>query len=405
MSQTLEPTKAKDRIIFLDVLRGFALTGILFANILSWSGLKFLPFTDIEAIGNLAIDKELYNEMKFFIDTKFYTLFSLLFGMGFYMQLSRNKDNPGFAKLYFRRLVLLLVIGLIHATFWSGDILTLYALMGMILLTMRNVAPQKLIYLAVFFYSFPILLDIIYMYTFASELPEKVSTALKVYPDMTPEQVVDGFQSASFTTTIKMNFHNLVWRWYDFIPSGRPFKILGLFLLGSYLYYKNFFTVHALQWKYLFFFLITGLVFTGISMKIPGSVAAFSKNWGDVIYRIIHEIGQLSLALSYVCILAKLVSAFPKFLPFHWFKNYGRMSLSSYLGQTFFGIVAFYPIIAWGYFGRLSLEDTYYIALVILTVQLLFSNIWFIYFKFGPVEWLWRCATYKKWFPIRKREE
>ena len=137
-------------------------------------------------------------------------------------------------------------------------------------------------------------------------------------------------------------------------------------------------------------------------MKMPGSVAAFSKDWGDVIYRIIHEIGQLSLALSYVCILAKLVNAFPKFLPFHWFKNYGRMSLTSYLGQTFFGILAFYPIIAWGYFGRLSLEDTYYIALAILTAQILFSNIWFIYFKFGPVEWLWRCATYKKWFPLRK---
>lgn len=165
---TPQPTAAKDRIVFLDVLRGFALSGILFANILSWSGYKFLPTTDIFDLGNMTTDLKIYDFLKFFIDTKFYTIFSILFGIGFYMQVSKNKDNPMFPPLYFRRMCLLLIIGVFHATFWSGDILTLYALVGMILLSMRKVSTKSLLPLAVVFYFTPVVLDIIYMFSFAS---------------------------------------------------------------------------------------------------------------------------------------------------------------------------------------------------------------------------------------------
>src|SRR5210317_1575279 len=122
-----QPTRAKERVIFLDVLRGFALVGILFANILSWSGIKFIPFEDIIELGNAETDAEIYQYLKFFVDTKFYTLFSLLFGVGFYLQISKNRDNPSFPKLYLKRLSILLIIGLLHAMIWSGDILMLYA--------------------------------------------------------------------------------------------------------------------------------------------------------------------------------------------------------------------------------------------------------------------------------------
>jgi len=125
-----------------------------------------------------------------------------------------------------------------------------------------------------------------------------------------------------------------------------------------------------------------------------------------VLDKLLHEIGQISLTLSYICILAKLVDAFPKFIFFTWLKNYGRMSLTSYLGHTVLSILIFYPVVGLGYFGNLTLENTYYVALMILVIQLLFSNIWFMFFSFGPVEWLWRCATFRKWFPLRiKRVE
>jgi uncharacterized protein len=399
-----QPTKAKDRVVFLDILRGFALVGILFANILSWSGIKFIPYEDIMELGNLKVDKELYQYLKFFVDTKFYTLFSLLFGVGFYLQISKNKDNPGFPKLYMKRLSILFLIGICHTLIWSGDILTLYALMGMILLTMRNVPVSKALTIGLSLYFFPIVLDIIYMNTFVPNLMEINKTALKVYPDIPPELVTSAFQSTKLSEVFMMNLHNVFWRWYDFIPSGRAFKVLGLFFIGYFLYSKDFFTIHAKKWKFILIFSSLGILFSVLTMYLKGSVASFSKDWVDLGDKLIHEIGQLSLSLAYVCILARLVDAFPKFLVFGWLKNYGRMSLTSYLGHTFFGIIVFYPIIAWGFFGVLSLEQVYYLAFGILAAQLLFSNLWFIWFSFGPIEYLWRCAIFGKWFPLRKKK-
>lgn len=312
------------------------------------------------------------------------------------MQISKNRNNPGFPIFYLKRLSLLLIVGLLHTLLWSGDILMLYAIMGMILLALRHVSESKAIWMGLAFYFFPIVLDVIYMYTFVNELPIVEKTALKVYPDMLPAEVVSGFQNSQLWV-VKTNMHNVIWRWYDFIPSGRPLKVLGYFL-----YSIDFFTIHAKRWKYIILFLFVGLLFTGMSMSLKGSVSSYSKNWFDILNKLIYEIGQLSLSLSYVCILSKLVEAFPKFFVFNLLKNYGRMSLTSYLGHSVLGIIVFYPIIAWGYFGLINLEQVYYIAILILTFQLVFSNIWFIYFHFGPVEWQWRCATFGKWFPIKK---
>lgn len=391
------------RIELLDVIRGFALTGILFANILSWSGIKFLPFDVIESMGNVEIDTQLYRVLKFFIDTKFYTIFSLLFGIGFSLQISRNKDNPGFASFYARRLALLLLIGMLHASLWSGDILMLYALMGFIVLGLRNLSEKKILRASIIILLAPLVMDIIYIYTIGENLPALPKTALKVYPDMTPAEVIAGFQSTDFLTVFKTNLHNLVWRWYDLIPSGRPFKVLGLFLLGSYLYSSGYFKEKVTKNKTLFYWLLLGLSFTGLSMIIKGGTA-FATNWSDLLYDLIHEIGQISLAFSYISIIAKLLKAIPNFFLWNVLKAYGRMSLSSYIGHSILGILAFYPIIGFKYFGLLNLQQIFYVAGIILLFQFIFSVLWFKWFKFGPIEWVWRCLTYKKLFPILKEK-
>jgi len=404
LSATLpQPVKAKERIVFLDILRGFALFGILFANLLTWSGLKYLPIEDIIKLGNIEDDRSIYHIMKFFVDTKFYTLFSILFGVGFFLQISKNRNNPTFPGLYLWRMFLLLGIGVIHSIIWSGDILSLYAMMGMLLLALRNIPVQKTLLAGLSLFFLPVVLSIIYMYSFARDLPELPKTALLVYPDMTPQEVKAGFQSTDIWVVLQTNFHSLKYRWLSFIPDGRPFKVLGLFFLGGYLYMNDFFTVHAKKVKLMVLFFIVGAIFSVASLKIEGNVASYSRNWIDVLDKLLHEIGQLSLSLSYICILAKVVDAFPRFIGFTWLKNYGRMSMSSYLGHTLISILIFYPVvgIGLGYFGILTLENTYYLAVLILILQLLFSNIWFRYFSFGPIEWAWRCATYRKWFPIR----
>jgi len=401
MADTYKPTQKKERLVVLDVLRGFALVGILFANILSWSGIKFMLIDDIRALGDFSTDVLFYNLLKYFVDTKFYTIFSILFGIGFSMQIIKYKDSPGFIPLYRRRLALLFVIGLLHAMMWSGDILTLYALVGFVLVYFRNLETKNLLRFSIALLLVPVLTDIIYMFTFASDIESMPKIALKVYPDMFPTDVVAGFQSTNFLTVFKTNFHNVIWRWYDFIPSGRPFKVLGLFLLGSYLYSSGYFQETVSKIKTLLIWLVLGFGFTILSMNLSSSVAAFSTTWSSVIYKLVHEIGQISLALSYISLIAVLLKKFSNFFLWNVLKAYGRMSLTSYIGHSVLGIIVFYPIIGFSFFGKLSLENVYYIALAILLFQLTFSVLWFKWFKFGPIEWAWRCLTYKKMFPIR----
>ena len=400
-NKTYKPTTAKDRIVVLDALRGFALVGIIFANILSWSGIKFLPIEEIKSFGDFNTDVTLYKYLHFFVDTKFYTIFSLLFGIGFSLQFKKADIIPGFIPMYIRRLTILLFIGAVHAVFWSGDILVLYALMGFVLITLRNLSLRQTLTLAIILLLIPIITDIIAMYTIAGDIQVLPKVALKVYPDMTPNEVVAGFQSGDFLTTLKTNWHNLYWRYYDFIPSGRPFKVLSLFLLGFYLFKSNWFIEKAPKFKTFILFAIIGLSFTQLSIYMNGSITKFSKDWYNVSFKLIHDIGQTTLAISYVSLLSILVNQFPKFILWDLLKNYGRMSMTSYIGHTVLGIIVFYPMIGWGYFGTLSLTNVFEIAALLLVIQVAFSTIWFKFFAFGPIEWAWKCLTYKKIFPLR----
>lgn len=391
-----------NRIELLDVIRGFALVGIIYANILSWSGIKFLDFEVIKSFGNAQVDRELYGYLKFFVDTKFYTIFSLLFGIGFSLQISRNKDNPAFPPMYARRLALLLLIGTIHACIWSGDILMLYALMGFIVLGLRHLTQKQTLITSIVLFFIPLLLSVVYMYTFVPGLEELPKTALKVYPDMSPQEIVAGFQATDFATVFKTNFHNVIWRWYDFIPSGRPFKVLALFLLGSYLYSSGYFTEKVDKIKTLIIWIVLGVGFTSLTSLLPGGASSFAKDWSHIVYKLVHEVGQIALALSYISIVAILLKTFPKFFMWNILKAYGRMSLTSYIGHTVLGIIAFYPIVGFAYHGKLSLQSIFGVATILLVFQFIFSMLWFRWFKFGPIEWAWRCLTYKKRFPILK---
>ena len=361
-----------------------------------------MPFDEIIALGNVSVDKQLYKLLTFFVDTKFYTIFSLLFGIGFSLQISRNRNNPDFPPFYARRLALLLLIGLAHASIWSCDILMLYALMGFIVLALRNLSEKQVLKTAIVLFFMPLLLDVVYMYTFAQDIVALPKTALKVYPDMTPAEVVTGFQSMELLTVFKTNFHNVVWRWYDFVPSGRPFKVLGLFLLGSYLYSSGYFTEKVHKPKVLLMWLVFGLTFTGLAIGLKGGVSAFPKDWYSISYKLMHEIGQISLALSYISIIAVLLKKLPKFFMWNVLKAYGRMSLTSYIGHTVLGILVFYPIVGFAFHGELNLEQIFIAASAILVFQFVFSVLWFKWFQFGPIEWAWRCMTYKKLVPIKK---
>ena len=397
------PSKSGQRVEVIDALRGFAILGILLANILSWSGVKFLPFSEISQWPSFELDLFIYHLNGFLIDTKFYTIFSLLFGIGFYLQFNKNRDNQAdFMKIYYRRLRYLMLFGLIHMFFWSGDILFIYALVGFVFVQFRNLKTKTLLIIAGISFVIPLFIDVIMLEILPGYLVPTEKLALKTYIDISPQALVDVFKNGDFGSVTQLNFHNLKWRFFDLLPSGRLFKIFAFFVLGFYMMANSYFTVKAKSYKLLIIFLTIGLGLTYLSKQIGGSMGQFPSDWNDILYKLLFSFGQVNLAFAYISILTISYETQLGQKLMLGLKYVGRMSFSSYLSHTIFGILIFYPY-AFGLFGTMTLWQVEVLAIVLYAVQVFLAVIWLKYFTFGPLEWLWRSLTYGKFLSMKKK--
>ena len=157
----ISPVKTSERFIILDALRGFALLGICMANFPEFSLYTFLSSEATASMPTAIADKITRYLLYFFVDGKFYTLFSLLFGIGFSI-IIRNTERKGVNgfRIFYRRMGMLLLFGFLHLMFiWSGDILMLYALLGILLPLFRRISDKKLLGWALFFLILPIAVD------------------------------------------------------------------------------------------------------------------------------------------------------------------------------------------------------------------------------------------------------
>ena len=160
-TENIAPVKSSERYVILDALRGFAILGICMANYPEFSLYTFQSSETIKAMPTSGIDHVLRYLLYIFVDGKFYTLFSLLFGIGFSIIIANaaRKGANGF-QIFYQRMAVLTVIGFLHLMFiWSGDILMLYALLGMLLPLFRNVSDRGLLKVSAFFLLIPVVID------------------------------------------------------------------------------------------------------------------------------------------------------------------------------------------------------------------------------------------------------
>jgi uncharacterized protein len=405
MSKIL-PSKGSERVEVIDALRGFAILGILLANIMSYSGFKFLPLDEIRNLPSFGTDLLIYKLNAIFVDTKFYTIFSLLFGIGFFFQFNKNRNNQhDFMKIYYRRLIFLMVFGLIHMFFWSGDILFIYALVAFVFVQFRNLKPKTLLIISAVSFITPLFIDIAMLYINPGYMVPDAKLALKTYVDLSPREISATFSNGSFWDMFHLNMHNLKWRWFDLLPSGRFFKVFSFFILGFYLMDTKYFLTKAFSKSLLALYLIVGLTLTLISkLVVGGSMGHFPSDWNDILYKLLFSFGQVNLAFAYISILTMMYNSPLGKKLMVGLKFVGRMSFSSYLMQTMIGIIIFYPY-AFGLFNKYSLWQIELMAILIYMLQVLFAKVWLKYFSFGPLEWIWRCLTYGKLFLLRKQKE
>lgn len=383
------PVSAHERIQFVDVLRGFAVLGILFANmpLMSMAG----PLTwDDHFIGASPTrwDHFAFWFVRLFADTKFVTTFSLLFGAGLAIMWERaERRGAPFTSIYLRRLAVLAAIGAIHGLFlWFGDILTHYATVGFVAMWLRRLSPRQLTWLGsglVVLGGLPFIAISSIDPTAWEQSGPPAEELMGMYADV--------FSSGDFARMLgpraELYLGGLV-----FVTLLWGARTLGLFLLGMALVKQGIFKAprrHRSAFKAM---LVVGLV-----AGIPLNVALYWLGGRDesaierCAYATVFYACGLALAPGYIaCIAFWAMGSFMESMR-SALAAVGRMALTNYLAHSVITAVIFNycgQFDRWGRFAGLLLTVGIFVA------QLILSPLWLRRFRFGPLEWLWRSLTY-----------
>ncbi|CAD2075026.1 DUF418 domain-containing protein [Phocicoccus pinnipedialis] len=395
---THQPTMLNERIHELDSIRGVALLGILLMNIMSFAGAYLdiaVTFSLPEMFQGNANQLTLFL-VNTFVTTNFYTLFSILFGLGFFIFLKRAKDKTNQPNLLFsRRMVGLLIIGLIHAILiWYGDILVAYALIGFVLILFFKVPPAWnlgiAIAISVVTTGIMLILHTIMYYMRGHE--NLFFNPKYIQPTGIEEVATNG-------NYIDMILFNAEYTLDMFV--GLVFMlplILMMFLIGLYIgqkeYHKKIGEIRPLLYKISIITLVLGLPIKALTAYIQSYRAddiGFS-----VLAGISSTIGGPLMATFYLSTLALLFNSFKGLNKI--FAPVGRMALTNYIIQSVVMLILFY---GFGFFGKIDMMYLPFIAVLFFALQVIYSH-WFMKrYPFGPLEYVWRRFTYKSKISIR----
>jgi len=409
MPERVRPVQAGERLDLLDVLRGTAIFGILIANIMVVSGYFMLDDAARAALPTAPLDRQVDFLVRMLLEGKFYSIFSLLFGYGFAVQMARaTRKGLEFAPLFRRRLLGLALIGLAHAVLlWYGDILLLYALLGLLLVRFRDAGDGTLIRVAVGCLVLPVAVYVLMMLTGVGDLfaTPTASTPTPAPPNDFMASIMTAFREGTWFDAFRANLFGVAGRWVDLFLSVRFPKVFGMFLIGFLLGRRGFGTDAAAESGVLRRVLVAGLLvglpasalmswLEGMEVYLPASPLGLAQV-------IAATIGVPALALAYAAAVVLVYRSTAGGRLLRTLAPAGRMALTNYLMHSVIMVVMFY---GWGlgWYGSMGPAVTTPIALAICAVQVPLSRWWLDRYQFGPVEWLWRQFTYRQRLPIRR---
>ena len=386
------------RYHILDILRGFALLGICMANYTEFSLYSFLNSEAAGAFPTAKADSLTRWFLNIFIDGKFYTIFSVLFGMGFTIILSnaQKKGTKGL-QIFYRRMAILVLIGFLHLMFiWSGDILILYALLGMLLPLFMKLCNKALLTCAGVLLLVPVVVD----YTC-----ELAGISLSAGVVRRQWELCDkyGITEANFAYWLRDAdnyrevFHFLIQgavvRIQEFVDGNRYFKVLGLFLIGLWAGRKQIYAEieERKVWLKKVFIVCASV---GLPLSILYAWSGINSHpFGDGTHTLIYSISVYPLGFAYIAGLSLLYLKFKDLRTWRCIASAGKMALSNYIGQSIMGVLLFYGI-GFGLGASMGLLYTELIALGVFSLQVIISSLWLRAFRYGILEWIWRMLTY-----------
>jgi len=412
MQTTYLPLQQSERHEIYDLLRGVAILGILMVNM----ALMNAPF--VTEMGKFALWTDLFNQraawfINFFFTGKFYPLFSMLFGIGFYYFMKKGTDSGGnILPLFRRRLGLLLAIGVLHvALLWYGDILVFYALAGFIMILFRNKSNRALLLWAVALLIAPLVLILfsVIMFNLALSMPESAPAFIESIEqqEIQMRELMDrailAYSTGTFGEIFRMRIEE-----YLYVLSGIVFflpTVLAMFLVGMLLARKRVF--EAIDNNKRFFRLLFGI---SLPIALIGNLllaenakeaSLLIMDWNIFLMYLGYLIGGPAMTFVYI---STIVYCFHK----GYFRKLtlalmaaGRMALTNYLMQSLIATTIFFSY-GLGLYGKVNIWQGMMLTVLIFLVQLIISKIWLKHYRFGPVEWLWRTLTYGKRQPFKR---
>lgn len=395
------------RVEIVDILRGFALSGILFINITAFYAPGGPPGFGFQGS---TFDHLVIYALILLVESKFFTLFSFLFGVGFSIQLSRPRQSEqAFVWRFVRRLLALALFGIAHIVLlWEGDILLLYALVGFVLLPFRNASPRTMFRWVLGLLIVPLTLFVLVLSAIeVARIIPSTATQLRqgdaeLLAQFTQSRTTDVQNLRGGTYTGILMDRVVGYRATFFLLLSRAPSVLAMFLLGMWAGRSgipqhsgdHLLLLRRVRFWGLSLGLLSGLLVIIGYAQLPAISALITLFFNQALA------GPL-LSLGYAATLALLAER-----PF-WQRVFrplamvGRMSLTNYLMQSFFCAIIFSGY-GFGLAGKVTPIVGVFMASIIVAAQVLFSRLWLHCFRFGPAEWLWRSITYLKPQPMRQ---
>ncbi len=428
--ETFKPTSNTQRISSMDTIRGIALLGILLMNITGF-GLYKAYFDATNNGGATGWNLNVWWMNMLFFEGTMRGMFSMLFGAGILLFTSRSiESNQGIAvtDLFFRRLMWMVLFGVIHCylLLWDGEILYAYGIVGMFAFSFRHLSPKKLILGLALMLAFDTALTVkeyystneLYSTSIAANLKKTKGDSLTIaekkaiskWEDKVKESKASPQQLKDEMTARSKGYWSIVMHKAPenmlaetvFLYRYNFWDTLAMMLFGM-AFFKNGILKASKSNR---FYLIMALVGYGIGISINYyeaslitannfSIVSISKSF------LTYQFGRIPTTCGHIALIMLFVKS--GILPFlqRAFAAVGQMAFSNYITHSIICNIIF---LGYGFsmYGKLQRYELYYIVISIWIFQLIFSPIWLKYFRFGPLEWMWRSLTYWKIQPFKK---
>jgi uncharacterized protein len=396
----------KQRFEIIDALRGFALAGIVIVHMVENYVGAPVPEEAMAPTHQGIPDYVIDGFIMLFLRGKFFALFSFLFGLSFFIQM-KNAEVRGhdFKRRFLWRLLLLFGIGYLHHLFYRGDILTVYAMLGVFLIPFYSIKNKMAIYLAAILFL-GLGRYLVFMLAggpslfFEGELNPENPAIIAYFEVIKTGNILEVFKSNAISGLLmKMDF--------QFGIFSRAYLTFGFFLLGlvagrlqlfqHYMEHRRLLK-KMLVWSAVLFFisLISGiLIFSQL-----GEGASFNS-WLSMLGLTAFDLNNIAMTFLLLGLFVALYrkDRVRKFL--YRFAPYGRMALTNYVLQSVLGSYLYY---GWGLglVGEMRNVYSFALALFIIIFQMAISKWWLKHFYYGPFEWMWRSLTFLRQYPLKK---